>query len=68
MTRFVAQRIPRTHRWIGLHAARQMAGRLRARCNLAPQQRAALYVSTMPPAVITATPGGHRSRAESDRK
>jgi hypothetical protein len=51
-----------------LHTGRLGAGRLRAQCNLAPQERANLYVSRMPLAVITASLGGHPYRSERTRR
>lgn len=53
--------------WTKLHANRRVAGRLRGRRNLTPQQRADLYISRMPLAVITASLGGHPARSESNR-
>jgi hypothetical protein len=42
-----------------LRAGRLLMNRLRARCTLTPQERANLYVSRMPIAVVTASLGGH---------
>jgi hypothetical protein len=50
-----------------LSAGRVLAKRLRARCTLAPQERANLYVSRMPIAVITASLGGHPASGSDDR-
>jgi hypothetical protein len=63
---FVVTHRGSTVRWrTKLHAARRAVGRLRLRCNLTPQERANLYASRTPPAVITASLGGHPPRTES---
>lgn len=41
------------------NAGRQFAAKLAARAALTPQERANLYVSRMPIAVVTASLGGH---------
>jgi hypothetical protein len=48
-----------------LDAGRRAAGRVRARCNLTPEERANLYASRMPLAVITAAMGAHPCRGQS---
>jgi hypothetical protein len=50
-----------------LVSGRHLAGRLRRRLNLTPQERADLYVSRMPIAVITASLGAHPTSMEMDR-
>lgn len=44
-----------------LRAGRLLADKLHLRGNLTPQERANLYVSRMPIAVVTASLGGHAS-------
>ncbi len=51
-----------------LRAGRQLATRLCAPRNLTPQERANLYVSRMPIAVVTASLGGNPSDRAGDRR
>ncbi|GAA4532797.1 hypothetical protein [Mycobacterium paraffinicum] len=44
-----------------LRSARLLAGKVHARTTLTPQERANMYVSRMPIAVVTASLGGHAS-------
>ncbi len=60
----VTQRLSTVSRLRGgsmLRAGRQFATKLGARTTLTPQERANLYVSRMPIAVVTASLGGHPS-------
>ncbi|ORV81438.1 hypothetical protein AWC11_26760 [Mycobacterium interjectum] len=60
----VTQRLCNVSRLRGgsmLRAGRQFAAKLGARAALTPQERANLYVSRMPIAVVTASLGGHPS-------
>jgi hypothetical protein len=50
-----------------LVSRRHLAGRFCRRLNLTPQERANLYVSRMPIAVITASLGGHPTSMDMDR-
>lgn len=50
-----------THPVSTIRGSLRAAGRLRTRRNLTPQQRAGLYVSRMPVAMVTASLGGHPS-------
>jgi hypothetical protein len=51
-----------------LRAGRLLMSKLCARGNLTPQERANLYVSRMPIAVVTASLGGHPSSGADSRR
>jgi hypothetical protein len=51
-----------------LRAGRRLVGKLQARSALTPQERANLYVSRMPIAVVTASLGGHPPTSADDRR
>jgi hypothetical protein len=57
------ERASRMSRLCVLRAGRLLADRLCGRRTLTPQERANLYVSRMPIAVLTASLGGHPSDA-----
>jgi hypothetical protein len=61
------QRVWTDHRWTKLRWGRRLVARLRRRLNLTPQERANLYVSRMPIAVVTASLGGHPISSSVDR-
>jgi hypothetical protein len=51
-----------------LRAGRLLANRWHVRSSLTPQERANLYVSRMPIAVVTASLGGHPSGSARNRR
>ncbi|MDM4141781.1 MULTISPECIES: hypothetical protein [Mycobacterium] len=51
-----------------LRAGRLLANRFHLRASLTPQERANLYVSRMPIAVVTASLGGHASGSDSNHR
>jgi hypothetical protein len=60
--------VTRLHGQSMLRVGRLLMKKLCARRNLTPQERANLYVSRMPIAVVTASLGGHPSdRADNHR-
>jgi hypothetical protein len=71
MTFVVAHRLTRLTRGRGrsmLHSARLLTDKLHVRRTLTPEERANLYVSRMPIAVITASLGGHPATSADDRR
>jgi hypothetical protein len=63
----LTQRVSMFHGRTKLLSGRHLAERFRRRLNLTPQERANLYVSRMPIAVITASLGGHPTGMDMDR-
>lgn len=51
-----------------LRAGRLLAKKFHARAGLTPQERANLYVSRMPIAVVTASLGGHAAGSDGNRR
>ena len=51
-----------------LRAGRLLANRFHLRVSLTPQERANLYVSRMPVAMVTASLGGHVSGSGSNHR
>jgi hypothetical protein len=60
-------RVSTVRGWAKLQMGRRVAARFRRRLNLTSQERANLYVSRMPIAVITASLGGHPIDSERNR-
>jgi hypothetical protein len=67
MTFVFTHRVSTVHGWAKLQTGRRVAARLCRRLNLTPQERANLYASRMPIAVITASLGGHPIDSERNR-
>jgi hypothetical protein len=59
MTFVLTHRVSTFHGRTKLLSGLHVAGRFRRRFNLTPQERANLYVSRTPIAVVTASLGGH---------
>ncbi|WP_156745091.1 hypothetical protein [Mycobacterium sp. 1165178.9] len=71
MTFVVTQRFSASRRMRGrsmLRAGRLLAHRFHLRTSLTPQERANLYVSRMPIAMVTASLGGHVSGPDSNHR
>ena len=51
-----------------LRAGRLLANRFHLQAGLTPQERANLYVSRMPIAMVTASLGGHASGSDRNRR
>ena len=60
-------RVSTIHGWAKLQTSRRVAARFRRLLNLTPQERAHVYVSRMPVAVVTASLGGHPIGSERNR-
>jgi hypothetical protein len=61
-------RLTRGPRHSLLRSGRLLVSKLHTRSRLTPQERANLYVSRMPIAVVTASLGGHPSDRAGDRR
>ena len=68
MTFVVAHRLTRGRGRSMLRSARLLTNKLHVRRALTPQERANLYVSRMPIAVITASLGGHPATDAGDHR
>jgi len=62
-----AHRVLMVHGRAKLQSGRPVAAWFRRRLNLTPQERANLYVSRMPIAVITASLGAHPTGSDRNR-
>jgi hypothetical protein len=62
----LTHRVSKFHGRSKLQTGLRRAGRFRRRLNLTPQERANLYVSRMPLAVVTASLGGHPASTETN--
>jgi hypothetical protein len=68
MTLVFKHRVSTVLKWTKLHKGQPLAAWLHRRLNLTPQERANLYVSRMPIAVVTASLGGHPISNDGDRQ